>query len=238
MKGIYAIYKRDTNECLYVGQSKCIEKRVHRHFHRKPLSVNDWHNIIYNNEHDYYYKVLEECDADIRGERERYYIAELKPIYNVFKGGESVWDEYPESAKEKLRQYSYHRYGEANGMYNKRWITNGIENKCISPDEIDYYLSNGYKLGQTKFNSLKGKKRPIEFCKKMSKLFKGRKMSEEQKIKLSNARKETIKNSVIMYKGKKHAFVKKSNIEKYLLEGYTFENTYKKYKQTSCVSKD
>lgn len=221
MKGIYAIYKKDTNECLYVGQSKCIEKRVHRHFHRKPISINDWHNIIYNNDHDYYYKVLEECDADIRGEREKYYISELKPIYNIGKGGEFVWDEYPDSAKEKLRKYSHLRSGEANGMYNKRWITNGVENKCISPDEIDYYLSNGYTLGQTKFNSLKGRKRP-----------------DETKQKMSNTRKEILKNSITMYKGKKHVLIKKSNIEKYLLEGYTFENTYNKYKQTSCVSKD
>lgn len=30
------------------------------------------------------------------------------------------------------------------------WVNNGTENKFIKPNEIEYYLNNGYKRGQLK----------------------------------------------------------------------------------------
>lgn len=159
MKGVYAIFKKDTNECIYVGQSKCIEGRIKRHFNRRPMSDKDWHNVIYKNEQEYYYKVLEECDASIRGERERYYISVLKPKFNKSKGGDFVHDEYPESGKQKLRQYNgiNHRGKDFNGknnpQYGKRWMNDGQQTKIVEPDEIEYHLKNGYKFGRLYFRT-------------------------------------------------------------------------------------
>ena len=39
----------------------------------------------------------------------------------------------------------------------KKSITNGIENKYVFPDQLDYYLSNGWRLG--KDNSLSKNKK-------------------------------------------------------------------------------
>jgi hypothetical protein len=46
--------------------------------------------------------------------------------------------------------------GEKNSVYGKKCMTKGTDNKMVNPNEINFYLSNGWKLG--KYMSKKNKK--------------------------------------------------------------------------------
>lgn len=225
MKGVYAIFRKSDDLCLYVGQSSEIENRIKCHFYRKPRNVNDTlHNLIYKDEDNYYYKVLEECDESTRAQRERYYIEQLKPLYNKSKGGDFVRDKYPESGKDKLKQYKYNREGDNNGMYGKRWMNNGVKNKCVLPNEIDYYLNKGYTFGQIKFKQIKPHSKQSYEQSWKTRRSNGRdKMSDEQRNKLSEFRKTYYKTNVhpnvgrIRIEKDNHIkYVKKEEIDYYL----------------------
>lgn len=225
MKGIYAIFRKSDDLCLYVGQSSEVENRINCHFYRKPRTPEDeLHNLIYKNEVEYYYKILEECDETIRGQRERYYIELLKPIYNKSKGGEFVRDNYPESGKIKLKQYHYKKIGEDNGMHGKRWMNNGVKNKCVLPDEIDYYLNKGYTFGQIKFKQIKRhSKESYEKAVQTRRNNDNYKMSDEQRNKLSEFRKNYYKTHehpntgrIVVIKDNKIKYIKKEEIDHYL----------------------
>lgn len=235
MKGVYAIFRNSDNVCIYVGQSKQIESRIKRHFNRKPDNDEDWHNIIHKKEKDYHYIVLKECDENTRGYWEKYYIAELKPLYNKTSGGDFVMDNYPISAIEKLKQYKGDNFrgdtsGEKNGMYHKKWMNNGIQNKVVPENEIDYYLSKGYVIGQLKFK----KRGPhtqdtidkIIATKKRNGTYRA-KMPQSAKEKISIARKNYYKTNehpnqgrIQMIKDNHLKYVKKEQIDYYISNGW------------------
>lgn len=79
MIGVYGIYRRSDNVCVYVGQSKNIEKRTREH-----LRYSVHHNF---NEIDYYAKEIEIFDNYDKEEllkREGYWIRTLDPEYNYY----------------------------------------------------------------------------------------------------------------------------------------------------------
>lgn len=256
MKGIYAIFKKDTNECVYVGQSKNIERRSYQHL--RPGGK-------YNNHYCKTVEVISDNESlNYMRDREAYWINKLQPSDNIIRNRSFNMPEVTkqkigkalkghevsevtkqkigkahkgkitsEETKEKLRQYSGANYrGDRKGkMTGKIWLTDGYNNIVISETEdIQQYIDKGYRRGQTKRNSLKGRKQPKEVGEKISKKFKNRTLTTEWKQNISESRKETLKDCVLMYKGKHHAYIKKTNVEKYLAQGYTFEKQYNKSK--------
>ena len=94
------------------------------------------------------------------------------------------------------------------------WINKDGKNVRIKSNMIDEYLSQGWQKGRTYHK----RKFSDETKQKISESNKGKKMSEETKIKIS----KSTKNSKWMNKDGKSAFVKKSEIEKYILDGWVF----------------
>lgn len=124
-------------------------------------------------------ELLEECDSKSElDEREAYYIR----LYNAVNS-----DEY----------YNLVPGGLGKSESGLIYITNGIENKKVHQEELDYYFSLGFYKGgprqsqETKnkrANSNRGQKHPTAGA-KISKALAGRKLSEEHKAKLSAKKK-------------------------------------------------
>lgn len=77
MIGIYGIFRKSDNKCMYVGQSNNVEKRINEH-----LKYNTNTNF---NETDYYGRVIETFDfydKENQLDREAYWINELNPKTN------------------------------------------------------------------------------------------------------------------------------------------------------------
>ena len=76
MIGIYAIFRKSDDKCMYVGQSKDVERRKREHFGK-----NSKFNVT-----DHYFKVLESfesIDNETKLNREAYWINELNPELNI-----------------------------------------------------------------------------------------------------------------------------------------------------------
>lgn len=79
MIGIYAIFRKSDDKCMYVGQSKNINKRLKDHICHKNSRFN---------ERDYYGKVIEPFDfydKENQLNREAYWIKELNPELNIIR---------------------------------------------------------------------------------------------------------------------------------------------------------
>lgn len=81
MIGIYAIYRKSDDRCMYVGQSNRVEGRIYDHLrgHSKNTDFNDV---------DYYGKILQTFKNDDKEERlniEAEWITELNPECNKIK---------------------------------------------------------------------------------------------------------------------------------------------------------
>lgn len=92
MVGVYKITNLKTAEC-YVGKSKHVEKRWQEHFSKGYGAVHSkrFQEAIdtYGNE-GFSFQIIEECDVKDLDERERYWISELKPVYNTLMDGHAV----------------------------------------------------------------------------------------------------------------------------------------------------
>lgn len=154
MIGIYGIFRKSDDKCMYVGQSKNIAERIRHH----KMGVT----YIKVNTTDFYYKVLEEHNIDdkqYRLEREAYWINELDAELNVIRD-----NHFPEESKKKM---SESRKGKPSGMKGKhpseetrnknrlaildrKWINNGVITKLVKQNELHHYLNNGWVLGRIK----------------------------------------------------------------------------------------
>lgn len=81
IKGVYGIFD---NECLYVGESQQLLKRIadHKCYIKNPLSSHPGHYKLYFNLQKHTnleFRILEECDN--HKEKEQHYIQTLKPKY-------------------------------------------------------------------------------------------------------------------------------------------------------------
>lgn len=101
------------------------------------------------------------------------------------------------NAVKNRNYYNLKDGGDGGGTPGTRYITNGTQCKLVRPDELDYYLSNGYHLGgpkqtdETKIkraNANRGKKHPTAGA-KISKAMRGKKISAETSAHLSEIRK-------------------------------------------------
>lgn len=93
MIGIYKL-TNTINGYSYVGQSRDIARRFreHRTYRSSYHFETDLQKDIREYGRDSFdYSVLEECELDQLDDRERYWIATLKPEYNKCEGGSGCW---------------------------------------------------------------------------------------------------------------------------------------------------
>ena len=82
-QGVYGIFSE--GQCLYIGQSKQINGRLHQHFFwiKKPHKSPKSHQSLYSKLHQYenlVIGIIEETEN--HKEREKYYINKYQPLYN------------------------------------------------------------------------------------------------------------------------------------------------------------
>lgn len=83
-------------------------------------------------------------------------------LKNINRGNKNhLGHKHSDEAKKKMREK---KIGKPSNNKGKRWVNNGVENKMVEPNEVDYYLSAGYSLGIT----TKGRKNTDEYKKWMS----------------------------------------------------------------------
>lgn len=88
IKAVYEIIDNDTNECLYIGQSKRFISRKNHHKRRIEsieLSKKCKQAYLYDllRQHPQVnIRIIEECSPEVLIEREQYYIDTKKPLYN------------------------------------------------------------------------------------------------------------------------------------------------------------
>lgn len=154
MIGIYGIFRKSDDKCMYVGQSKDINGRIEYHLSGRV-------NTKFNSE-EYYGEMLEQHfidDRNYRLEREAYWINELNAEMNVIR------DRHYIKSEETKQKISEANKGEKNPYYGKhpskdikkklsklykntKWINNGVITKRVKHDELQQYLENGWVLGR------------------------------------------------------------------------------------------
>ena len=92
MSFIYRATNKKNGKC-YIGRTnyKRLNSRIACHmWYARHIDNNlPFANALRKYDRDgFIWDILEECDKDIVGEREMYWIEELKPYYNVTKGGD------------------------------------------------------------------------------------------------------------------------------------------------------
>lgn len=180
MVGIYGIFRKSDDKCVYVGESKDVRNRIKHHLngHTKNSFSKD----------DYYGEMIEQHfinDKQYRLEREAYWIEQLQPELNIVRDetkraeyisgenapwfskhfsdehkkhlsesckGRPAWNKGISPSEETKKKLSEHsdHRGEKNPGYGTKWMNNGVTNKRVKPDELHQYLNNGWKLGRIK----------------------------------------------------------------------------------------
>jgi len=167
---IVGIYKVTNliNQKFYIGMSKNIFKRwkVHKNLKRKLKTYFDFALLKYGTE-NFKFEIIEECESENINEKEIYWIAKLKPEYNLTKGGTGgdTWSLLSEENKklkiEKLRKSckishnteSYKEYAKKAVLGNKNPMHKN--NFTFTPELLEKWrLSH---LGEK--NGMYGKKR-------------------------------------------------------------------------------
>lgn len=168
--GIYMLTCQ-VNGNRYIGQSQDITRRMWEHKHQRNKSHLPISRAIKKYGWENFSKeILELCSIDKLDEREIYYIATLKPEYNVSKGGYNGMRGYkpPPEVREKYRQAAI-----------KEW-----QNK--TPEEKEFIIKNnlkgpakGHIVSEETREKLRqanlGKKQSEETIRKRVKSLKGRK---------------------------------------------------------------
>lgn len=95
MIGIYAIYRTSDNKCIYVGQSKNIERRIYEHT-KRPSS-----RLIQEECYGKAIEIYDSYDANTQLDREAYWINILSPELNKTINRHHIWTE---EAKQKMSQ--------------------------------------------------------------------------------------------------------------------------------------
>lgn len=96
---------------------------------------------VFSEEHK---QKISENHANISGKNNPMYGVRLTKEKNPMYG-----KHHSEETKKKISQVlsDGRKAGENHPLYGKKWINDGNKNKLIMPDEMEYYLSIGYKKG-------------------------------------------------------------------------------------------
>ena len=206
--GVYMLTCR-VNGKRYIGQSKNIKRRLSEHKRNKRCTSIISKAIAKYGWDAFDKTVLEFCPVEELDEKEIYYIAKLKPEYNLAKGGEGRkgCKVSPETS-EKLSQANKKRWenGELQKLIKKPIICidtgeifDSVKSAAVSvgvdPSAISAVLNGrGKTAGGYRWDYLNpNNKVSEEISKKMSKANSGRKQSAEQ-----------IEKRTAHFKGKKY----------------------------------
>ena len=94
-------------------------------------------------------ELLEKCNSKQELDKaeisyiKKFNAADSDDFYNITYGGQGG-DFFTEGMKDKLRKARLSQKSQTKG---KRKINNGIREKLVTPEELDSYLSDGWKLG-------------------------------------------------------------------------------------------
>lgn len=158
MIGIYGIFRKSDNKCVYVGESKDIDTRIKYHLSGRS-------NTPFNSD-EYYGEMLEQHfinDKKYRLIRETYWINELNAELNIIRDGssgmkgKSPWNKGISPSEETINKIRDGQKGKHEGNKNtigRIWINDGNNDKMIYPDTLQKYMNNGWTLGRI---SLKNK---------------------------------------------------------------------------------
>jgi len=158
MGNIYLI-RNDTNNDIYIGKTtKTIKERFNQHLYNAKkyteIQTHLYRAIRKYGDHNFSVSPLEEnISSDILNEKERYWISELKPSYNMTDGGDggltfSITEEYRKKVSEK---YS----GSGNPMFGKTGKLNPNYGKIYGPNpKISKALKNPCVCDNIHFSSI------------------------------------------------------------------------------------
>lgn len=178
VSGIYKITNKINNH-FYIGQSKNIEKRWKDHI--KTAKENKNRTVLQKafckyGVDNFTFEILEKCPTDKLDEKEIFYIAKLKPEYNMNLGGSGnkgyiVTNE----TKESLRQYGRDQWNSYDEETKNKIIRNQLKGpkkgshrseetkRLLSIKSKNYFEKNNGMSEECKrkiSESLRGKKRP------------------------------------------------------------------------------
>lgn len=141
------------NNKIYIGQTKhTIEQRFKSHVKQAKANIKSDHSILHEairkyGEENFKTEFLDEaCSKEELDIKEKYWIKELKSQnknigYNITQGGDGFdFNSLPEDVK--LKKKKHHSINTS----NRRWYTNGIDNKYINKEELP---PEGYYPGRT-----------------------------------------------------------------------------------------
>lgn len=177
---IYLITNRVNGKC-YIGQTKvAVERRWSQHcYNAENGSTYKIHNAIRKYGIDaFLLEVIERPALDQLNERERYWIAELSPAYNMTAGGDGVVGLTPEASKKRSERLS----GRVFTAETRRKISEAKQGKILGPQSEE----TRRKIGEGN----RGKVRSLETRAKISAAKKGRTCPPEVREKLRDAAKK------------------------------------------------
>ncbi len=196
--GIYC-YVNNINNKKYVGLSNNIFKRVGEHetnfkkdiFNeiKKSENVYLWNSVKKYGRENFSVYVVELCDKEILGEKEIYYIKELKSHisqngYNILWGGNLGWLNIKLSDETKLKLSKLfsdgRRKGDKNANFGNKGILSPLFGKPLE-EETKRKISESHK-GKPRSEETKEKLRQVKGNKHWA--F-GKKLNDEEKDKLS-----------------------------------------------------
>ena len=226
------------NGKIYVGQTNDYQSRVLSHLSalRNNRACNGYLQASFNKygEENFIFSIIERCDVDLLNEREEYWILKLESYnrvigYNLNLGGGGVRgfhlsDEtkekiriantgriVSEETRKRIRENHAHLRGKDNPNFGiNRFATFSVEKQNEIRQKISYKVS--------------GEKNPNY----------GKKMSEEQKRKLSESHKETLRKHGNPLKGRKRP--EKSGANCYRAHAVVCVNTDEEFKTIDAAS--
>jgi hypothetical protein len=136
MIGIYGIFRKSDNKCMYVGQSKNIEVRILRHLRYKCTHLKIEHTELYYGKS---IEIFDYYDKNILLNSEAKWIDILHPCLNSVIGRHRSIE-----SKRKISD-SNRGKGQKKG---KKCICKDGTIKMIDPKNVSTYLSNGWHLGR------------------------------------------------------------------------------------------
>ena len=124
MIGIYAIFRKSDDKCMYVGESNNTEHRLHRHF--------KGFTHIKVNEKEHYGKVIETFDVydkENQLDREAYWIRKLNPVLNKIRNKQYLYLIDRHRSEETKQKISEALKGKHRSEETKRKISETLKSK-------------------------------------------------------------------------------------------------------------
>lgn len=146
------IYKTTNllNNKIYVGQHKFDEPFIDKNYYGSGTLLLK--AIQKYGKENFKVELLESCDLkqDLN-EREKYWIDKLNSTnkeigYNITSGGEGTKGYVFTEEVRKIMSEKAKKRPHPPTTSNRVYIHKDIKNKCVNPEDLEFYLQNGYEL--------------------------------------------------------------------------------------------